>query len=110
LIRKWDEILITQKGKKADDKSENEQGKCDSIETDATCFHRGDLTISGEHAEDKEGREQNSIGKGPLKDHFWDLVKEVHKYQIKGSPIFNDKIYLLEEEDNDINEDHAAQG
>jgi hypothetical protein len=65
--------------------------------------------MPGEHAEGKEGCEQNAIGKGPLENHLRDFIEEVLKYEIKRGLILNKEIHLLNEENDHIDEDEAAQ-
>ena len=50
MIGKGNEVLIAQERKETDDESDEEQGESNSIETDATCFHRRNLTMPGKHA------------------------------------------------------------
>ena len=65
--------------------------------------------MSGERSEGEEGSEQNGVGKGPLENHLRDLIEEVQKNKVKGALYLTKRFHLLEEEDNDIDEDQAAQ-
>ena len=46
---------------------------------------------------------------GSVKSGFRDLVKQVFKHQVERSLKSIEKIHLLEEENNDINQDQTAQ-
>ena len=110
LIRKGDKVLIAQERKETEDESDEEQGESDSIETDTTRFHRCNLAMPREHTQGEKSGEQNSIGKSPLKGHLWNATEKVFKDETQRSPIFDEDIYFLEEEDEDVNENQAAEG
>jgi hypothetical protein len=65
--------------------------------------------MAGERSKGKEGSEQDGVGKSPLEDDLRNLVKEIQKDNGERSIIFDEEIHLLEEEDNDVDEDQAAQ-
>jgi hypothetical protein len=65
--------------------------------------------MASEHSECEKSGEQYGIRKGPLKGHIRDLIEEVLEYESKRSLMFNEKVHLLKEEDDDIDEDQAAQ-
>jgi hypothetical protein len=43
-----------------------------------------------------------------LKNHLRDLIKEIQKDNAERGVVFDEKIYLLEEEDDDVDEDQTA--
>jgi hypothetical protein len=65
--------------------------------------------MARECAEGKKGRKEHRIGKGPLKGHFRNLVEEVFEDQIVRRLVFDEKIHLLKEENDDIDEDQTTQ-
>jgi len=65
--------------------------------------------MAGEHAKGEKGREENRIGKGPLKGHLRDFVEEVFEDERKRCSILDERIHPLKEKDDNINEDQAAQ-
>jgi hypothetical protein len=65
--------------------------------------------VPGERAESEKGSKKNGIGKGPLEYHLGDLKEEVLEYQVERGLVFDEEIHLLEEEDNYIDKDQAAQ-
>jgi len=44
-----------------------------------------------------------------LKGCFRNLIEEVFEHHVEGGLIFGEKFHLLEEEDDDIDKDQAAQ-
>jgi hypothetical protein len=65
--------------------------------------------VTGEGPEREKDGKQYRIGKGPLKDHFGDLIEEVFEDEEERGLVFDEDIHLLEEEDDDIDEDQTAQ-
>jgi hypothetical protein len=65
--------------------------------------------MAGERAEGQQGAQKSRIGDRPLKCGFWNLIEEVFEHQVKGSLVSIEKIHLLEEEDNDIDQHQTAQ-
>jgi hypothetical protein len=45
-----------------------------------------------------------------LEGHLWDLVEEVFKDEMERGLMFDEIVYLLKEQHNDVNEDQTAQG
>ena len=65
--------------------------------------------MSGERAQGEKGGKENPIGKGPLEDHFRDFIEKVFEDEVERGLIPREEIHLLEEEDNEVDKDEAAQ-
>jgi hypothetical protein len=65
--------------------------------------------MPGECTKGEEGGEQQTVGKGPLENDLWSLIEEVEKDKGERSLMFDKEIYLLEEKDNHVDEEQAAQ-
>jgi hypothetical protein len=109
MIGKRNKILISQEGTETDEKNDEKQWEGNSVEANPACFHGGDLTVTGKHAEGEKRSEQNSIGKGPLKNYFRKLIEEIEKDKVKRGLVFDEEIHLLQEKDDHINEDQTGQ-
>ena len=77
MIGEWDKIFVSQEWTETNEKDDEKQWEGNSVEANPPCFHGGDLTVSRERTEGEKRREQNSVGKGPLENHFRDLIEEV---------------------------------
>jgi hypothetical protein len=65
--------------------------------------------MAGERSKGEEGSEQDGVGKSPLENDLRDLIEEVQKDNGERGIVFDEEIHLLEEEDDDVDEDQAAQ-
>jgi hypothetical protein len=109
LVGEGDEVIVSEEGKETNDKDNENERKGNTIEADPARFKSSDLAMAGERAESEEGAQESRIGDRPLKCGFWNLIEEVFEHQVKGSLISIEKIHLLEEEDNDIDQHQTAQ-
>ena len=109
LVGEGDQVLIAQEGEETDQQGNEKEGKSNPIETDPSRFQGGDLAVARERPQGKKGRQKNRIRKSPLKSHFGDLVEEVFEDQIERGLISDEEVQLLQEENNHVDEDEAAQ-
>jgi hypothetical protein len=109
IVGEGDEVIVSKKGEETNDQDNENEGKSNPIEADPARFKSSDLAMAGERAESEEGAQQSRVGDRPLKCRFWDFIEKVFEHQVKGSLISIEKIHLLEEEDNDIDQHQTAQ-
>jgi hypothetical protein len=109
LVGKGDEIIVPEEGKETNDKNNEDEGESDAIKANPAGFKGSDLAMTGERAEGQQGTQKSCIGDRPLECGFRNLIKEVFEHQVKGSLVFIEKVHLLEEEDDDIDQHQTAQ-
>jgi len=109
LVGKGDEVIVSKEGEKTNDKDDENQRKGDPIEANPARLKGSDLAVAGEGAEGEEGAQESCVGDRPLKGGFRDLVEKVFEHQVERRLKPVEKVHLLEEEDNDINQDQTAQ-
>jgi hypothetical protein len=109
LVGEGDEVIISQEGKEADDEHNENQRDGQAIEANSSCFKSGDLTVAGKGAEGEEGGQENRVGDRPLKGCRGNHIEKIFEYQVEGRLVSMEKIYLLEEEHHDIDQNQTAQ-
>jgi hypothetical protein len=109
LVGEGDDVIVSQEGKKTDDEDDENERKGNTVEADPARFKGGDLAVAGESAEGQKGAQESRIGDRPLKGRLRNLIEEVFEHQVKRGLMFIEEVHLLEEEDNDIDQDQAAQ-
>jgi hypothetical protein len=105
LVGKGDEVVVSEEGQETDEKDDENQGKGDPIKANSAGLKGSDLAVAGKGAQSEEGAQQSCIGDRPLKGGFRDLIEKVFEHQVERRLKSVEKIHLLEEEDNDINQD-----
>jgi len=109
LVCEGDEVIVSKERKKANHKDNEDERKGNTIEADPARFECRDLAMAGKRAEGQQGAQESCIGDRPLKCRLWNLIEKVLEHQVEGSLISIEKSHLLEEEDDDIDQDQAAQ-
>jgi hypothetical protein len=109
LVGKGDEVIVSKEGQETNDKDDENERKGNPIEANPARLKSSDLAVAGEGAESEEGAQEGCVGDGPLKGGFRDLIEKVFEHQVERCLESIEKIHLLEEEDNGINQDQTAQ-
>jgi hypothetical protein len=109
MIGEGDKVIVSKEGEETNDKDNENERKRNTIEADPARLESSDLAMAGERAESEEGAQESRIGDRPLECGFRNLIEEVFEHQVKGSVIPVEKVHLLEEEDNDIDQHQTAQ-
>ena len=109
LVGKGDEVVVSEEGQETNKKDDENQRKGNPIEANPSCLKGRDLAVAGKGAQSEEGAQESCIGDRPLKGGFRDLIEKVFEHQIERRLKSIEKVHLLEEEDNDINQDQTAQ-
>jgi hypothetical protein len=109
LVGERDEVIVSKEGQETNNKDDEDERKGNPIEANAARLESSDLAVAGEGAESEEGAQKSCIGDRPLKGSFRDLIEKVFEHQVERRLKPIEKIHLLEEEDNSINQDQTAQ-
>jgi len=109
LVGKGDEVIVSEEGQETNDKDDENERKGNPIEANPARLKSSDLAVAGEGAESEEGAQKSCVGDRPLKGGLWDLIEKVFEHQVERRLKPIEKIHLLEEEDNGINQDQTAQ-
>jgi hypothetical protein len=109
LVGEGDEVIVSEERQETNDQDDENERKGNPIEANPARLKGSDLAVAREGAESEEGAQEGCIGDCPLKSGFRDLIEKVFEHQVERCLKSIEKIHLLEEEDNDVNQDQTAQ-
>jgi hypothetical protein len=109
LIGGGNEVFIAEKMDHTNKKDHKKQRQSDAIKADSPCLQGSNLTMSGKRSKGEQDREEDCIGKSPLKGDFREPIEKIFEDQVKRGLVSVENVHLLKEDDNHVDEDKAAQ-